>query len=100
MAAFFPDSFAKQGGLKGRVRWLFIALLCEDRSQYLSQMHVLSLAIGIMLVFSLFVQMAEGATFGVVPFINKKALGAVAGIAVQAVTWALYRQRFYSVAKA
>ncbi|HAR06983.1 MAG TPA: MFS transporter, partial [Cobetia sp.] len=37
-------------------------------------------AIGIMLVFSLFVQMAEGATFGIVPFVNRKALGAVAGI--------------------
>ena len=47
---------------------------------FFSQMHILALAIGIMLVFSLFVQMAEGATFGVVPFINQKALGAVAGI--------------------
>ena len=33
-----------------------------------------------MLVFSLFVQMTEGATYGIVPFVNKKALGAVAGI--------------------
>ena len=33
-----------------------------------------------MLVFSLFVQMSEGATFSVVPFINQKALGSVAGI--------------------
>ena len=28
----------------------------------------------------LFVQMSEGATYGVVPFINKKAVGPVAGI--------------------
>ena len=81
LGGVFSDLFAKQGGLKGRVRWLFIALLCEGIALVtFSQMHVLSLAIGIMLVFSLFVQMAEGATFGVVPFINKKALGAVAGI--------------------
>ena len=33
-----------------------------------------------MILFSLCVQMSEGATFSVVPFINKKALGAVAGI--------------------
>ena len=33
-----------------------------------------------MIVFSLFVQMSEGATYSVVPFINKKALGSVAGI--------------------
>ena len=31
-------------------------------------------------MFSLFVQMSEGATFSVVPFINRKALGSVAGI--------------------
>ncbi|WNL41464.1 MFS transporter [Halomonas sp. PAMB 3264] len=81
LGGVFSDLFAKHGGLKGRVRWLFIALVCEGIALIaFSQMHVLSLAIGIMLVFSLFVQMAEGATFGVVPFINKKALGAVAGI--------------------
>lgn len=81
LGGVFSDLFAKQGGLKGRVRWLFIALICEGIALVaFSQMHVLSLAICIMLVFSLFVQMAEGATYGVVPFINKKALGAVAGI--------------------
>ena len=33
-----------------------------------------------MIVFSLFVQMSEGATFSVVPFINRRALGSVSGI--------------------
>ncbi|SDO11507.1 NarK family nitrate/nitrite MFS transporter [Vreelandella arcis] len=81
LGGMFSDLFAKQGGLKGRVRWLLVALICEGIALIaFSQMHVLSLAIGIMLVFSLFVQMAEGATYGVVPFINKKAMGAVAGI--------------------
>ncbi|WP_085918188.1 NarK family nitrate/nitrite MFS transporter [Halomonas sp. CSM-2] len=81
LGGIFSDLFAKLGGLKGRVRWLLVALICEGIALIaFSQMHVLSLAIGIMLVFSLFVQMAEGATYGVVPFINKKALGAVAGI--------------------
>ena len=45
-----------------------------------SQMHVLFLALPSLIVFSLFTQMAEGATYSVVPFINKKALGAVAGV--------------------
>ncbi|MDI5919240.1 NarK family nitrate/nitrite MFS transporter [Halomonas sp. LR5S13] len=81
LGGIFSDLFARQAGLKGRVRWLFIAMLCEGIAlMFFSQMHVLAVAIGIMLVFSLFVQMAEGATFGVVPFINKRALGAVAGI--------------------
>jgi NNP family nitrate/nitrite transporter-like MFS transporter len=81
LGGIFSDLFARNAGLKGRVRWLFIAMLCEGVALlFFSQMHILALAIGIMLVFSLFVQMAEGATFGVVPFINQKALGAVAGI--------------------
>ena len=45
-----------------------------------SQMAVLPLAILSMLVFSLFVQMSEGATYSIVPFVNKRALGTVAGI--------------------
>ncbi len=81
LGGIFSDLFARQGGLKGRVRWLFIAMFCEGITLMgFAQMQTLALAIGIMLVFSLFTQMAEGATFGVVPFINKKALGAVAGI--------------------
>jgi MFS transporter, NNP family, nitrate/nitrite transporter len=45
-----------------------------------SRMTVLPFAIVAMILFSLCVQMAEGATFSVVPFINKRALGSVAGI--------------------
>jgi NNP family nitrate/nitrite transporter-like MFS transporter len=45
-----------------------------------SQQAALPLAIATLILFSLCVQMSEGATYSVVPFINKKALGAVAGI--------------------
>ena len=81
LGGFISDRFVRTGGLKGRVRWLFIALLIEGFALLLfSQMRVLALAIPTMVVFSLFVQMSEGATYSVVPFINKKALGSVAGI--------------------
>ena len=50
------------------------------RSHLFSQMATLFLAVGAMIVFSLFVQMSEGATYSVVPFINRRALGSVAGI--------------------
>ena len=78
---FISDKFVEKGGLRGRVRWLFIALFIEGIALLaFSQMRVLALAIPTMIVFSLFVQMSEGATYSVVPFINKKALGSVAGI--------------------
>jgi MFS transporter, NNP family, nitrate/nitrite transporter len=81
LGGYISDKFVQKGGLKGRVRWLFIALLVEAVALiFFSQMRVLALAIPIMIVFSLFVQMSEGATYSVVPFINKKALGSVAGI--------------------
>ena len=75
------DKFGQRGGLKGRVRWLFIAVFVEGIALILfSRMDVLPVAIGTMIVFSLFVQMSEGATYSVVPFVNKKALGSISGI--------------------
>lgn len=75
------DKFATKFGLKGRVWWLFIALFCEGLALMLfSEMAILPAAIGTLIFFSLFVQMSEGATYSVVPFINKKALGSVSGI--------------------
>lgn len=81
LGGVFSDFFARKIGLRGRVVFLFIVLLGESIMLMLfSQMTILVLAVGTMIVFSLFVQMSEGATYGIVPFINKKALGAVAGI--------------------
>ena len=78
---FISDRFVKKGGLKGRVKWLFIALIIEGIALiFFSQMKVLALAIPMMIVFSLFVQMSEGATYSIVPFINKKFIGSVSGI--------------------
>ena len=68
-------------GLRGRVMFMGIVLLLEGLALVLfSQMAVLLLAVSAMILFSLFVQMSEGATYSVVPFINRNALGSVAGI--------------------
>ncbi|MCF6343440.1 MAG: MFS transporter [Devosiaceae bacterium] len=81
LGGIFGDNFGSLWGLKGRSFWLFIVILGEGLALMLfSQMSVLFLAIPTLILFSLFTQMAEGATYSVVPFINKKALGAVAGI--------------------
>ncbi|HFE38553.1 MAG TPA: MFS transporter [Gammaproteobacteria bacterium] len=81
LGGVFGDNFAALWGLKGRAKWLFIALFIEGLALMLfSQMNALFLAIPTLLFFSLFTQMSEGATFSVVPFISKKSLGAVAGV--------------------
>ena len=75
------DRFGRTWGLAGRVRWLFIALFAEGLALMLfSRMSVLLLAVPTLTLVSLFTQMSNGATYSVVPFINKKALGSVAGI--------------------
>jgi len=81
LGGMFGDRFGKRWGLSGRVKWLFIALLCEGIAlMVFSRMTAVPFIISSLIVFSLCVQMSEGATYSVVPFINKRALGAVAGI--------------------
>lgn len=81
LGGVFGDRLGMKYGLNGRVRWLFLVVLGEGIALMIfSRMTSLPLAIVSMIVFSLFVQMSEGATYSVVPFVNKKALGAVSGI--------------------
>ena len=75
------DRCGRIWGLAGRTRWLFVALCAEGVALMLfSQMSVLTLALPMLLLVSMSVQMSNGATYAIVPFINKKALGSVAGI--------------------
>lgn len=81
LGGYIGDRAAKSYGLNGRVKWLGIALLIEGIALcFFSRMNILPVAVISMIIFSLFVQMAEGATYSVVPFINKRALGSVSGI--------------------
>lgn len=68
-------------GLVGRMSVLSLCLVLEGLGMMLfSRMNLLPIAIGTMIFFALFVKMSNGATYAVVPFINKKALGSVSGI--------------------
>lgn len=81
LGGFFGDKAGIKWGLSGRVYFLGIVLLLEGFMLLVfSQMTALPLAIATMIAFSLFVQMSEGATFSIVPFVNKKAIGTVSGI--------------------
>ena len=60
---------------------LFILILLEGLFLILfSQMNTIGLAIITMTVFALFTHMSCGATYALVPFIDRNALGGVAGI--------------------
>ena len=75
------DRWGLRWGLRGRVWFLGTILFLEGAALMLfSQQSTLPLAIGTLILFSLCVQMSEGATYSVVPFVNRKALGAVCGI--------------------
>ncbi len=81
MGGIFSDKLNKTRGLQGRVLFLFIVLFVEGIALiFFSRMVALALAIPLLIIFSLFVQMSEGATYAIVPYINKRALGSVSGI--------------------
>ena len=81
LGGMLSDRAGLRFGLRGRIIFLGIALLLEGVAlAVFSQMAVLAVAVLSMIIFSLFVQMAEGATYSVVPFVNRRALGTVAGI--------------------
>lgn len=81
LGGFFGDKFGKINGLKGRVWFLAAIIVAEGLMLGLfSTATTLALGIFLLILFSLTVQMAEGATFSVVPFINKKAIGSISGI--------------------
>lgn len=81
LGGYLSDRAGGRSGLNGRITWLFVALLVEGIALVaFSRMTALAMAIPAMLLFGLFMKMAEGATFAVVPFVNREALGSVAGI--------------------
>ena len=81
LGGMFGDKFGKSKGLRGRVLLLALLLALEGTMlMFFSNIDRLFVAIIFLVAFSLTVQMAEGATFSVVPFINRKAIGFISGI--------------------
>ena len=75
------DRIARRFGLDGRT-WLLFGLMVGEGVGLLafSTMDSVGLAVAAMLAFGLFTHMACGSTYALVPFIDRKALGGVAGI--------------------
>lgn len=75
------DKIAHGKGLDGRVMLLFVLMLAEGAGLMLfAHTSTPAMALIAMLIFGLFTHMACGATYSLVPFVNRKALGGVAGI--------------------
>jgi len=81
LGGVFSDRIAVERGLDGRVALLFALILAEGLGLIaFSQMSAAVTALIAMLIFGLFTHMACGATYSLVPFVNRRALGGVAGI--------------------
>lgn len=68
-------------GMRGRL-WVQTIVLLLEGSLILvfSQTKTLGAAIAVMIFFSLFVQMAEGSSYGIVPYIDPPITGSISGI--------------------
>lgn len=81
LGGIVSDRFGLRWGLRGRAMLLGATILCEGLGLILfSRMTILPAAVAAMMLAGLFVKMSNGATYSLVPFVNKKAIGAVAGI--------------------
>jgi len=81
LGGIVSDRCYRRWGLRGRTLLLGVTIGLEGIGFIcFSQSRWLPLAIGCMLVTGLFIKMSNGASYAIVPFVNKRALGAVAGI--------------------
>ena len=81
LGGLLSDRLARLRGLDART-WLLFGLMLGEGAGLLwfSTTQTVGLAILGMIVFGLFTHMACGATYALVPFIDRKSLGGVAGI--------------------
>ena len=81
LGGIFSDKLSKTFGMKGRTTLLAVCILVEGFGIMLfTQMQEVHWAVISMIGFALFIKMANGASYSIVPFVNNKALGSVAGI--------------------
>ena len=81
LGGYFSDRAGFRWGMRGKGSLLAAALLLEGLG-LIAFAHAPSfpIAIAFMLTFALFLKMANGAVYGIVPFINEKNVGLISGV--------------------
>jgi len=81
LGGFLSDKAGLRWGMRGKGGLLAGALLLEGLG-LIAFAHAPSfgMAIGFMITFALFLKMANGAVYGIVPFINEKNVGLISGV--------------------
>lgn len=81
LGGMMSDKVGRRSGLRGKGLLLGVLLVLEGTGIILfAQAGSIVLAICAMLSFALFLKMANGAAYGIVPFVNEKNVGTVSGI--------------------
>ncbi|HJV01648.1 MAG TPA: MFS transporter [Burkholderiaceae bacterium] len=81
LGGWVSDKAAMRGDLNSRVTLLFVMMIGEGAGLlWFANADGAAYAVIAMLTFGLFTHMACGATYALVPFVDKRALGGVAGI--------------------
>jgi MFS transporter, NNP family, nitrate/nitrite transporter len=81
MGGFFSDVANNKWGMPGRLGVQSVLLALEAIFVIIfSQTKTLAAAIIVMVIFSFFVQAAEGSSFGIVPYVDEPHTGSVTGI--------------------
>jgi NNP family nitrate/nitrite transporter-like MFS transporter len=81
LGGFFSDKLNASMGMRGRIIVQTVLLLIEGALVLVfANTSSLGGAIAVMIVFSLFVQAAEGSTYGIVPYVDPASTGSIAGI--------------------
>jgi NNP family nitrate/nitrite transporter-like MFS transporter len=81
LGGYASDKLNARMGMRGRLLAQTVFLAAEGGMVFLfAASNSLAAAIVMMTIFSVFVQAAEGSTFGVVPYVNPAATGSISGI--------------------
>jgi NNP family nitrate/nitrite transporter-like MFS transporter len=81
LGGFFSDKANAKMGMRGRIAVQTVLLLLEGVMVIVfANTGSLGVAIFVMLIFSVFVQAAEGSTYGIVPYVDPPSTGSISGI--------------------